>query len=377
MSRKAIVRNLPELSSLFPNFRGFKSEENKRHGLEEALREVVPNLRGKERIPFYQMRKFADFFEVSLKSVAVVYERLSKDGRLTIVRGSQTILEAKRMKSKSRLRGVVGVPVALPSFIYGNNPRAFFIRLEDELRRHHYVMDFIFYMSPDAGSSELVDRLLEHQMDIVFWMAPSTAVSETMLRLRDAGVHLVVVGDGPGMYPIQQYVLGLDYGLFKVAEGWKADGISKVVLIGPECSLAPHFRRKCRAAFHGAGMDVVDQQLGAEAFFAGAGLHAADKSTGMVFLEHFHYEALCNYDWKAMQAIFQKRRSLLTQGLVYHPAFTGKSIFVDSMDLGLSQIACKISNDIMNQSYLSISAPHLFKATWQPKCNLGLVSREL
>jgi hypothetical protein len=232
-------------------------------------------------------------------------------------------------------------------------------------------------MSPDAGSSELVDRLLEHEMDTVFWMAPATTVSETMLRLRDAGVHLVVVGDGPGMFPVQQYVLGLDHGLIKVAEGWKAEGLSKVILIGPERALAPHFRRKCRAAFHSAGLEVADQRLSAESFFASADQYAKEKRTGLIFLEHFHYEALCNYDWKTMQMLFQTKRSLLTQGLVYHSAFTGKSIFVDSIDLGLSQIARRISQDIVNQNYLSMTEPHLFKADWQPNCNLGTVSREL
>ncbi len=377
MSRKAIVRNLPELSTIFPDFCGFKEEENKRQGVEEALRRVVPSLQGKERVPFYPMREIASFFEVSLKSVAVVYERLSKEGHITIVRGSQTILEGNRKTSKSRIRGVVGIPVALPSFIFGNNPRAFFIRLEDELRRQNYVVDFIFYMSPEAGSSDLVDRLLAHEMDVAFWMSPVPVVSETMLRLKDAGVHLVVVGDGPGMFPVQQYVLGLDHGFIKVAAGWKAEGISKVVLIGPERSLAPHFRRKCRAAFHGEGMEVCDESLSPEGFFSTSDRYLEDKGTGLIFLEHFHYENLCNHDWKAMQNLFQSKRSLLAQGLVYHTAFAGRSIFVDTIELGLSQIARRISMDIVNQAYLSITDPHTFKASWQPNSNLGTVSREL
>ena len=377
MSRKAIVRNLPALRALFPDFKGFGGEENKRHCLEQLLRRVVPDLRSKSRVPFYSMREVADFFDVSLKSVAVAYKRLSDDGYVTIVRGSQTVLEGIRKTSKSRLRGVVGIPVALPSFIFGNNPRAFFIRMEDELRRHNYVVDFIFYMSPEAGSGELVDRLLAHKMDIVFWMSPLPVFSETMLRLKDAGVHLVVVGDGPEMFPIQQYVLGLDFGLIEVAEGWSAEGISKVILVGPEQSLAPHFRRKCRAAFHGVGMEVVDARPTAEDFFASLDHYMSETSTGIVFLEHFHYEALCNYNWSAMQSLFQSKRSLLVQGLVYHSAFNGRPIFVDTIDLGLSQIARRISSDIVNQAYLSVSEPYVFKASWQPNSSLGSVHREL
>ncbi len=377
MSRKAVVRNLPKLGSLFSTFQGFNATDNKRHALELSLKKAVLALRSKNKIPFYSMREVSAFFGVSLKSVAIVYESLSKEGHITIVRSSQTILEGARKAPKGSLCGVVGIPVALPSFIYGNNPRAFYIHLEDELRHRNYVVDFIFYSTEEAGSSVLVNRLLAHEMDIAFWMSPAQQVGETMLRLRDAGVHLVVGGDGPGMFPVQQYVLALDSAFIGLAAGWKSERITKVYLIGPERSLAPHFRNKCRGAFHAEGIEVVNEKLTPESFFDRCAGLLAEKRSGLVFLEHFHYENLCNYDWKTMQALFQGKRCFLAQGLVYHSAFSGKTILVDTIEWGFPKIAKKISLDIATQAYREVTMPYIFKGGWSPGNNLGSVDREL
>jgi len=375
MSRKVFPRNLPGLDRLFPNFSGFENTANKRYQLELALREAVLNLRGTERMNFYSMREISNFFNISLKSVSVVFERLSKEGYFTIIRGSHTVMEGIRTAPKSGLRGVVGIPVALPSFVFGPNPRSFFIKLENELRHRGYVVDFIFYSVLEADEGELLDRLRDHEMDIAFWMSPVRAAGEIMLRLRDLGVKLVVVGDTPGMFPVQQYVLDLAGGFAGVADKWRSLGIKEILLIGPEKSLAPQFRQLSWRAFQSSGFVVHDKKVDAKAFFEAVGDYRALKQTGIVFLEYFHYEELCNEDWKAMAGLFKERRTLLAQGIVYHGAFAGRSILVDILNFDFDQIARRIAYDISGQNYRKIDGPHVFPAQCAYKCDLGTAKR--
>ena len=367
MSRKVFPRNLPGLEHLFPNFSGFENTANKRHQLELALREAVLNLRGKERKNFYSMREISNFFNISLKSVSVVFERLSKEGHFTIIRGSHTVMEGIRTVPKSGLRGVVGIPVALPSFIFGPNPRSFFIKLENELRRRGYVVDFIFYSVLEADDEELLDRLCDHEMDIAFWMSPVRAAGDLMLRLRDLGVKLVTVGDTAGMFPVQQYILDLAGGFSNVADIWRSQGIKEVLLIGPEKSLAPQFRQISRRAFQFAGFTVHDKKVNSKAFFEALPSYRTLKQTGLIFLEYFHYEELCNEDWKAMASLFTDRRTLLAQGMVYHSAFADRSIFVDLLSFDFDEMARKIACDISQQHYLKVDSAHVFPA--QCACN--------
>ena len=322
------------------------------------------------------MREISRFFKVSLKSVAVVFERLSKEGQLTIVRGSHTVLEGARKGPRVKLRGVVGVPVALPSFIFGNNPRTFFICLENELQKHGYVVDFIFYLTVELENERLMRRLLEHKMDIVFWNAPIKAAGGIMLQLQDTGVRVVALGDLPEMFPVQQYVLDLTSGFCGVARGWKAGGIKEVYFIGPRKSLAPHFLAIGKQAFESAGMVIHEEKVDPPDFFKlWPKIPWRKNAPDRFFWSTFHYENLCNCDAKTMQSVFETGRTLLSQGPVYHSAFQGSPLFADSIHMDFDEMARRIALDISMQNYLETRTPHFFKASWQSKCDLGATKR--
>jgi len=375
MGRKAVIRQLPNLADILPDRDAWLKAANKSHAVESGLRQIVAAVRGRKQVVFYSMREVAEYFNASLRAVSAAYEKLNQEGLLTIVRGSQTLLEGRRQAPKTPLRGVVGIPVALPSFLFGNNPRQFFIRFEEELRRLSYVVDFIFYATGSDDTHHLVDRLLSHDLDIALWMAPPHAMKEAILRLNDAGIHQMVVGDGPTMFPLQSYTLNLDLGFQEAATGWHTQGIRSVHLIGPERSLAPHFLRKVKNAFSRQGFTITEAFCAPTDFFARIG--GIPRETGLIFLEHFHYEILCNHDWKAMRDLFLCRRTLLAQGLVYHHAFEGSRIPTETLDLSFSDIAVRLAQDISTRSFRTPGKNTAFPARWVPDGNLGAVKRNI
>jgi hypothetical protein len=375
MSRKKVVRNLPSLESLIGPPTRFPDDENHRHGLEQKLREVVRSISNKERVPFYPMREVAAHFSVPLKTVAVVYERLSHEGFLTVVRGSSTILESRKQKAKSFLRGVVGIPVSLPSFVYGPQPRTMFIHLENLLRRKGYVVDFLFYPQSKSGIEDLTDRLLSHALDLALWMSPVSAAKETILRLHDAGVSQLVVADAPGVLPYQRYTMNISRGFTEAAALWKSAGIREIHLVMPQARQAAQFYFKCRQQFANAGFTLQEIALGPDAILDRISALRRDGRHGIVFLEHFHYEMLCNHDWRKFLETLRRHRCLFAQGLVYHAAFRKGDAVADVINFDFEGIAKRLAEDIVSGGYKSADCD-AFSAACRPAVDVASDPRE-
>jgi hypothetical protein len=99
---------------------------------------------------------------------------------------------------------------------------------------------------------------------------------------------------------------------------------------------------------------------------------AFDAQTGIVFLEHFHHEMLCNYDWRKMLQVMHSHRCLFAQGLVYHPAFEALTIHVDGVVINFDQILCR---DIISSTY-NQQEPVVFHNGWKSGLNLALEKRD-
>lgn len=377
MSRKPIVRQLPDLETLFPDFSHFENQDNKRYHLEVALRRAILSLRREETLPFYAMREISDFFGISLKTVAVVFRKLQQDGLLTVVRGSHTLIEGKEKRSRHNVKGVVGIPIPLASFIIGNDPRAFYIRLEAHLRRQGYIADFIFYRADEASHNSLTDRLLEHDLDLLFWLCPTKAMVDVMLTLQDSGVRVVSVYNRSRGSIVHQYRLDLDCGTKEAAAGWRAAGVKEIYVVSPSQSRDPRQIHEPIPAFQAESIVIHPIACQRSEFFDQIKKSSRTPNSGFVFVEHEQYEDLCNYDWRAMENFFQNHRCLLTQGPVYHPAFQGRKIYIDTIHHPLDVMAERVSSDIATGMIPSAEEPLFFKTHWHQQLNLGEIIREL
>lgn len=377
MARKPVIRHLPPLKTLYPRFRGIGEKENKSAVVLEELRRVVEKVRPAQTAPFYSMREVGRFFGLSLKSVAQVYEKLQAEGLLTVVRGSQSLIMGRKLQPRHPIRGVVGVPIYLPAVVIGNDWRALMIALEEELRRHHLVCDFIFYRAHEQFSDNFTQRLLEHELDIVFWYCPAAANASVMQFLLDGGIRLVVVSDGKGHFPREQYFLDLGDALAEGIAAWRRDGIARATILHSPQHPSAHAHRLATRSLE---LHSMPHHLLAAAD-ADIPRHIRDLTRrtdeGVILLSHLWYESLCNTFPQPMEELFCRCRVFLVQGAVYHPAFQGKQIPADTIAVPSADIARRVARDIAQQRTETDERLFVFHSRWQPRINLGAVTREL
>lgn len=377
MARKPVLRHLPPLAKLYPRFRGIPGTTNKSAVALEELRRVIEKVRPAQDAPFYSMREVGAFFGVSLKTVAQIYEKLQAEGLLTVVRGSQSLILGRKLQPRHPIRGVVGVPIYLPAVVIGNDWRALMIALEEELRRHHFVCDFIFYRAHEQFSDSFTQRLLEHQLDTVFWFCPVAANAPAMQFLLDAGIRLVVVSDGKGRFPREQYFLNLEVALHEGIAAWQRDGITRATLLHSPDHPSTHAHRLVTRALERHAMpsrllSTTDADL------PGHIRELADRPReGVIFLSHPWYESLCNQFPQPMEELFRHCRVFLVQGAPYHPSFQGKKVPADTISIPNEEIARRVARDIAQQRTETDQRLFTFHNRWLPRINLGAVTRDL
>lgn len=93
---------------------------------------------------FYALREVADRFDVSLSLVAAVYRQLESEGLLTRRRGSRTLLQGRGAERQLSVRGIVGVPMPLSSFLPRQKSRMFFMSIQRELHRRGFAAVGLF-----------------------------------------------------------------------------------------------------------------------------------------------------------------------------------------------------------------------------------------
>lgn len=377
MARKPVALVLPALAELNPGVQRFSSHENQKAALLARLRDMIAHVRQDKAVSFYPMRMVADFFKVSFKTVALAYEQLEAEGLLTRVRGSQTLVQGHRSAPRHPVRGVVGLPIYLPGFVIGSEGRSFYMRLEEELRRYHFVADLIFHRHEDQSSHELAERILEHHLDLVFWLNPSGEIVPSMHRLHDGGIPQVVVADGKARLPWQQYLYDLERALTEGIAQWQREGISSVIVLQSRTDRAAHqghlvrqILERRKAAYE--VLDLSDEEVPPriERLVRRPGL-------GVVFLKHQWYEQLCHEFPQDMEKLFRGCRVLLVQGPVYQPSFRRKPVWADAIVFPSDEMATRIARDISTQKVFTRQSLATFYSRWSPRVDLGKISREI
>ena len=218
---------------MFPKFDGFPPGQSQKQFLLDALRTVAKKHRKDKTQAFYSMRELALFFKTPLRTIALVYEVLEKEGLLSRIRGSQTLLTGKKNTLRFPVRGVVGIPIWLDMLVLSSFTRIVNMQLEEGLRQRGYVADLIFhYTKEDETQPEFAARLLQHQLDCVIWQNPSSRSYQNLLSLRDSGIRLLLIQtiDARLDLPAVTYVQDWNPAYHQFARHWKRLGINSVLM---------------------------------------------------------------------------------------------------------------------------------------------------
>lgn len=236
MARKNIFRTLPPLDKALKPFRGFPDEKSRRQVITAELRVLAKNLRRAKPTPFYSMREIAGFFNSPISTVSAAFQTLEREGLLSRLRGSQTVLLGKKTVPQDPVRGVVGLPVWFDSIMALPYTRAFTMMIEGNLRKAGFVADIIFHHTKTEESNpEFAQRLLSHRLDAVIWHSPYSGVMQNILSLRERGVRILLTGrsDSLGNLPVIFYPQEFHDAYQELARNWKKADIRKIWLWSP------------------------------------------------------------------------------------------------------------------------------------------------
>jgi hypothetical protein len=375
MARKPVSRSLPSLQQLHPRFRGFAPTDNASEAVLRLLRETASRVRGDAEAAFYAVREATAFFGVPYKTVQRAYQRLAAEGLLRLVRGSRTLVRSQRLQPRHPILGVVGVPVLLASFLFGSAGRLFFMTLERELRRRHFVADFLFYRDEDEGHPDLAEHFIEHDLDILLWMSPQASAMPTILTLLDGGVAAVIVSDGKAVFPREQYRVDLERAYGEAVADWRNGGITDVEIWAPAAGWDEHILHTFHRALRRAAMPAAVHRMADAAVPSRIRALRRRRHTGVALISHQWYDGLCAQFPGAMETLFRQQRVLLTQGPLYHPGFAGRHICCDAIRMDHERMATRIATDIASGRTNTTATLATFPMTYSPRTNLGAVQR--
>jgi hypothetical protein len=374
MSRVTVHRNLPPLAKMLEHFSSFPGGKSHQQVVIEELRGVAEKLNSTVSQPFYSMREVADFFRVPLGTISRVYKRLEREGVVSRIRSSHTMLVGKEVLPREAVRGVVGLYVWLHSMVLLAYTQTLVIEFEEHLRRLGYVADIIFHSAKNEETEpDFVTRLLQHRLDAVVFHTPQAASRQNILSLRDRGVRVLVVQrkdtqfDLPALIYLQDYQTAYQ----KMAARWHQIGIRKVWL----CTPAGYLHYKAETNIFKSILNKHD--LETESVLDEPRLllkkirqRTAKMSTALAFLDGTQSELFCNRHTQVIEQISRVARLAFCVGLPRLPCLQFRNIRVDIVDFSPSEVAAKLADDVGRLSVLSDGIHHTFVAHYQEQIPL-------
>lgn len=363
--------SIPPLAETCASFNGFKDNEKRGNRIFELLTIVIQRCRGKAPKRFYTVRAAAAFFGVSLRTVTMVYNRLSAEGVLIRVRSSQTIIAARTPRSRFAIRGVVCMPIWLPGFLNFLDLRRLFSQLEEEFSRYQFVLEPIFYKQGEENTPAFVDRVLKFNPDYVLWHCPLKTTLPNILGIVDAGVRLIVITDTLEKFPGRTYRISYEKATQEGIKAWAASGeIDHIVVqqnAAPPTLIQPIFDAGPLPyqfkIFPKEEKDSLDNYLIKL---------ASDRRAGIVFNDDLFLARICMREPKLMLEVFRQLRVMVLHPVMM-PLTTLPDLTVDALLMSWKNLASQIAMDL-NEGRVSISSTlPAFEAKWHPRVPLEKV----
>jgi hypothetical protein len=145
MNRHPILSALPML----PKAR-LKVSTNQLDSLLTTLWPIAQRMQSRQPRAFYSVRQISTHFGVHVSTVSRVYDVLKSEGILTTVRGSRSMLQGTVADRQLSVRGIVGVPLSIKSFVRFQDYRVFALRLQHELRCNGFAAVLAFHEDDEA-----------------------------------------------------------------------------------------------------------------------------------------------------------------------------------------------------------------------------------
>jgi hypothetical protein len=359
MARKKVPRSLAAL----PNRRAVQMAPHKTEALTDVLRAVAAKNQLDQPRTFYSLREVGAHFRVPVSTVSRVYRHLEREGLLSRVRGSKTILQGLHFDRQLRVRAFVGLPASLSAFVTLQDYRTFFIRLRRELRLRGFAAATAYFEASEAGTGALSARLKTYEVDTVVWFQPPKEAKETALRLADLGIRLLGVANDHFPAIPCRYQVRRDAATKVLLLDWKTrNAVERVTLVQSKDQ---------RPATAEADLQTLLEELGIKwsiADYAGRrsevflrSLQKA-KTGGIVFSSAALASKFCFRSPSAVTELLKTHRVAFLNGPVAMPFAKAPEVRVDLVSVGWQLVAERIVDDLITQEAFQRPGPTIFEA---------------
>jgi hypothetical protein len=367
MARKPTTNDLPSIKDAFPAFKGFTQGENKQQAIIRLLRDCARSMQRKDPRPFYPMRQAAVFFGASLRTIAIAYETLDREGALSRIRGSQTLLPGKKVAARQPVNGVIGLPISLQAMLSAPFECQLQIELEERLRVRGFVADSIFFRPSEDYAPAFAERLLKHNLDAIIWHSPHPLASHVLMSLRERGVRLILLQPAEASLRIaaRNHILAWHDAYRAMAASWAAAGICKAYFVEPELLFSRRALHQMPAILDefGIASEVIEATESAVALkFPSTA--AALGSTVLGFMDFVTADTLCNGYPELIDRIATHARIAFCRGAVRIPRLVTRRICVDIVDLNPVVLAKEVVADFCDVQNIQDGPRATFQAEY-------------
>ena len=313
---------------------------------------------------FLSLRHAASRFNVPLSAMATVYRRLTEEGVLMGVRGSRTLLQGTSLGRNLRVRGLVGIPVALSRFLALMDYRECFLQTREELHTRGFATSTIYFEQPEINVGRLGERMKKQGVDTVICFLPDGTWKDTVLRLHDLGIKFIGVNIGELSYGCCRYEVRRRAAIKTILRNWRSQCLMRATIVCANKERPADSKRveelRGMVELERINCDVVS--IGhddASAFFQSL---CPGKARGLLLLAPA--AALVGLgSHEIVAAVFQNCRVALIDGPIDLP-FADKTVDaeVDLVTVDWKRVAKRIVEDLLTGAAFDDSAAIVFEA---------------
>lgn len=359
MPRKRISRSLPPL----PRTRRLDDALHKTHRLIEILRGVAVKNQSEQPRVFYSVRNIAEHFHVTLSTAARAYHHLEREGLLTRVRGSKTLLQGRHFNRRTGVRAFVGLPASLSDFVTMQPYRMFFIGIRRELRLRGFATAMVFTDKDETISGILSDRLKAYEIDTVLWFQPMREARETVARLADMGIRLIGIAHELNPALPCRYQVSREHAIRKLLTEWKQrHGVQEATVIRWKGRRATAVEEALENALEDLAIHpstVLFEDQRSESF-----LHSLETidTQAIIFSSARLTSKFCFQAPEAIADLLQRQRVAFLNGPVSMPFAKVPNVRVDLTVVDWPLVAQQIVDDLVSQDAFQRPGPTIFEA---------------
>ncbi|PTY03944.1 hypothetical protein DB346_02770 [Verrucomicrobia bacterium LW23] len=374
MARKQIPRELPAPEQVFREFTGFPQDASKQFVLLTELRKAAKKLKKRQPIPFYSMREIADHFGTPLRTVALAYETLEREGILNCIRSSHTMLVGKTQAPRSPVRAVVGIPIWLHSLVVSPYARTLHMSFEELLRENGFVADMVFFNENEAIEPGFAQRLLHHNLDMAIWHTPHPLGLNVLLSLKDSGVQQVAIQhtDSPTSIPVPTYWMDWVSAYYRLAKNWQDSGIERVIVPDPVYLPSKRALKNFINVLTQHKLEVEMAECSAHSIMEKAAFTRRKVPTAVAFVDQQGADSICSEDPVLIEEIIRlAARVGFCRGPIRLPYFNHRPASVDVVGFRAREVAERVVTDLVRGIDAGNGNIHTFYANYDPQVSFN------